>query len=64
MHAALAGIALPNDVPVAPHRKFGFAGIGTFNEYAVKNGQYLSSLWMQRLQSTPFPGPDRSCLLP
>ncbi|WP_371534887.1 GNAT family N-acetyltransferase [Streptomyces sp. NBC_00466] len=60
VHVALAGIALPNDVSVALHRKFGFAEIGTFHEYAVKNGQYLSSLWMQRLQSTPFPGPDQS----
>ncbi|MET7361126.1 hypothetical protein ABZS76_22135 [Streptomyces sp. NPDC005562] len=55
-HVALAGIVLPNDVSVALHRKFGFAEIGTFHEYAVKNGEYLSSLWMQRLWSTPFDG--------
>ncbi|MEU1329115.1 N-acetyltransferase family protein [Streptomyces sp. NPDC005865] len=58
VHVALAGIALPNDVSVALHRKFGFAEVGTFHEYAVKNGEYLSSLWMQRLQSTPLPGPE------
>jgi phosphinothricin acetyltransferase len=49
VHAVLAGIALPNDASVALHRKFGFADVGTFREYAVKNGQYISSLWMQRL---------------
>jgi len=49
VHVALAGIALPNDASVALHRKFGFTEVGTFREYAVKNGQYLSSLWLQRL---------------
>jgi phosphinothricin acetyltransferase len=52
VHVALAGIAMPNDASVALHRRFGFTDVGTFREYAVKNGQYLSSLWMQRL-STP-----------
>ncbi|MFE9122332.1 GNAT family N-acetyltransferase [Streptomyces sp. NPDC007172] len=51
IHAVLAGIALPNDASVALHRRFGFSDVGTFCEYAVKNGQYISSLWMQRLQS-------------
>jgi phosphinothricin acetyltransferase len=49
VHVALAGIAVPNDASVALHRKFGFTEIGTFREYAVKNGQYVSSLWMQRV---------------
>jgi phosphinothricin acetyltransferase len=48
VHLAVAGIALPNDAPVALHRKFGFADVGIFDEYAVKNGVYISSLWMQR----------------
>lgn len=48
VHVALAGIALPNDASVALHRKFGFHEVGTFNEYARKYGQYISSLWMQR----------------
>jgi len=48
VHAALAGIILPNDASVALHRKLGFTEVGTFHEYAVKNGQYLSSLWMER----------------
>jgi phosphinothricin acetyltransferase len=49
VHVVVAGIALPNDASVALHRKFGFTDVGTFREYAMKNGQYISSLWMQRL---------------
>ncbi len=49
VHVGLAGIAMPNDASVALHRKFGFTEVGTFRDYAVKNGQYISSLWMQRL---------------
>lgn len=48
VHMALAGIALPNPASVALHRRFGFAEVGIFREYAVKDGQYISSLWMQR----------------
>ena len=48
VHVALAGIVLPNDASVALHRKLGFTEVGVFHEYAVKNGQYLSSLWMER----------------
>ena len=47
-HVALAGIVLPNDASVALHRKLGFTEVGTFHEYAVRNGQYLSSVWMER----------------
>ncbi len=54
VHVALAGIALPNDASVALHRKLGFTEVGIFREYAVKNGQYISSVWMQRL-SDPAP---------
>lgn len=49
VRVVLAGIAMPNDASVALHRKFGFTEVGTFREYAVKNGRYISSLWMQRL---------------
>ncbi|GAA3248306.1 GNAT family N-acetyltransferase [Dactylosporangium siamense] len=52
VHVLLAGIAMPNDASVALHRKFGFTEVGTFHEYAVKHGQYISSLWMQRLSQT------------
>ena len=56
VHVALAGIALPNDASVALHKKFGFTEVGTFREYAIKNGQYISSVWMQRL-CHPAPPP-------
>ena len=56
VHVALAGIALPNDASVALHRKFGFTEVGTFHEYAIKNDQYISSLWMQRV-CHPAPPP-------
>jgi phosphinothricin acetyltransferase len=49
VHVALAGIVLPNDASVALHRKSGFTEVGTFHEYGMKNGRYLSSLWMERL---------------
>jgi phosphinothricin acetyltransferase len=48
VHVILAGIALPNDASIALHRKFGFTEVGTFRDYALKNGQYVSSTWMQR----------------
>ena len=48
VHVALAGIALPNDASVALHRKFGFTEVGVFHEYAIKNGRYVDSLWMER----------------
>jgi phosphinothricin acetyltransferase len=48
IHVALAGIALPNDASIALHRKFGFTTLGIFDEYALKHGVYISSVWMQR----------------
>ena len=48
IHVALAGIALPNEPSVALHRKFGFTEVGVFHEYAIKNGGYIDSLWMER----------------
>jgi phosphinothricin acetyltransferase len=59
VHVALAGIALPNDASVALHRKFGFTQVGTFREYAIKNGQYISSVWMQRVFCHPAAPPGQ-----
>jgi phosphinothricin acetyltransferase len=55
VHVTLAGIAVPNDASIALHRKLGFTEVGTFHEYAVKDGQYISSVWMERLP----PGHER-----
>ena len=49
VHCAVAGIALPNDASVKLHEKCGFKKIGVFAEYALKNGNFISSLWMQRM---------------
>lgn len=56
VHVALAGIALPNDASVALHRKFGFTEAGKFHQYAVKNGEYITSLWMERIFGPARPG--------
>jgi phosphinothricin acetyltransferase len=48
VHVAVAGIALPNDASIALHRKLGFEEVGTFKEYARKNGEWISSVWFQR----------------
>ncbi|MGE3728727.1 MAG: N-acetyltransferase family protein [Candidatus Sericytochromatia bacterium] len=48
LHRAIAGIALPNPASVALHQKFGFSEVGTFDEYACKNGVFISSIWMQK----------------
>ncbi|MFL9873805.1 GNAT family N-acetyltransferase [Paraburkholderia megapolitana] len=49
LHCAVVGIALPNEASVRLHQKMGFTEVGTFAEYAVKNGRYVSSVWMQRV---------------
>jgi phosphinothricin acetyltransferase len=28
--------------------EIGFTEVGTFHEYAIKHGRYLSALWMER----------------
>jgi phosphinothricin acetyltransferase len=48
VHSALAAIIVPNEASVALHRRFGFTEVGTFYEYAIKRGRYLSALWMER----------------
>ncbi len=48
LHLAVVGIALPNEASIALHKKFGFEEVGIFKEYAVKNGTFISSIWMQK----------------
>ena len=47
VHRALSGIALPNDASIALHKRFGFREVGIFNEYAKKDGHYISSVWLE-----------------
>lgn len=48
VHRAVAGIALPNEASVRLHLQMGFTEVGVFDEYAIKEGQFMSVLWMQR----------------
>jgi phosphinothricin acetyltransferase len=48
IHLAVAGVALPNDGSLALHRKLAFVEVGTFKDYAIKNGKFISSVWFQR----------------
>lgn len=48
LHRAVAGIALPNEASVRLHRRLGFEIVGVFDEYAWKQGQPISSIWMQK----------------
>ncbi len=48
LHLAVVGIALPNEASIRLHKKVGFEEVGVFREYAKVNGQYFSSVWMQK----------------
>ncbi len=48
LHRAVVGIALPNEASVRLHTRFDFTTVGVFDEYATKNGRFISSVWMQR----------------
>ncbi|WP_036549794.1 GNAT family N-acetyltransferase [Nitrincola lacisaponensis] len=48
LHRAIAGVALPNVASLAFHKKFGFIEVGTFDEYGVKDGRYISTTWLQK----------------
>lgn len=48
LHLAVSGIALPNDASIRLHKKFGFTEVGIFSEYAIKNGNFISSIWLQK----------------
>jgi phosphinothricin acetyltransferase len=48
LHRAVVGIALPNEASVNLHKRLGFTEVGVFNEYAVKGGRYISSVWLER----------------
>ena len=57
-HAAVAGIALPNDASVALHRRLGFQPVGVFHAVGFKFGAWHDvSWWQKRLASSPGAGP-------
>ena len=49
VHRVLSGVALPNEASIALHKRFGFREVGVFNEYAKKNAQYISSMWLEKV---------------
>lgn len=49
MHAAFAGIALPNDASIALHERAGFTPIGVYREVGWKMGGWRDVGWWQRL---------------
>ena len=51
LHRAVVGIALPNEASVRLHLRHGFIEVGRFDEYAIKDGKFISSVWMQREMS-------------
>ncbi|UXI04184.1 GNAT family N-acetyltransferase [Photobacterium sp. TY1-4] len=55
VHRVLSGVALPNDASLALHKRFGFREVGVFQEYAKKNDQYVSSMWLEKALDVEFP---------
>ncbi|MDQ3053957.1 MAG: N-acetyltransferase family protein [Actinomycetota bacterium] len=49
VHSVLAAVALPNEASIALHLSRGFREVGTFTEYAAKDGQLISSTWFEKL---------------
>jgi len=49
MHAAFAGIALPNEASIALHRAMGFDLVGTYKEVGWKMHGWRDVAWFQRL---------------
>jgi phosphinothricin acetyltransferase len=49
LHAAFAGIALPNDASIALHEAMGFTPVGIYREVGWKLGGWRDVGWWQRL---------------
>ncbi len=49
LHAAFAGIALPNDASIALHRAMGFDPVGIYRQVGWKMGDWRDVAWFQRL---------------
>lgn len=49
MHAAFAGIALPNKASIKLHQAMGFELVGTYKEVGWKMGDWRDVAWFQRL---------------
>jgi len=49
LHAAMGGLALPNDASIALHEKFGFRKVAHFREAGIKFGRWVDVGYWQRL---------------
>ena len=49
IHAAIGGIALPNEGSVALHEKFGFQKVAHFKEVGFKFGKWIDVGYWQRI---------------
>ena len=49
MHAAIGGIALPNDASVALHERLGFANVARFREVGFKQDRWIDGGYWQLL---------------
>lgn len=49
VHAAMAGIALPNEVSIALHEKFGMHKVAHLSEVGFKFGRWIDVAYWQRL---------------
>ena len=58
-HAAMGGIALPNDASVALHEKFGFKKVAHFDEAGIKFDRWIDVGYWQLLLQPPPGRPDR-----
>ncbi|MEP6801223.1 MAG: N-acetyltransferase family protein [Acidobacteriota bacterium] len=53
VHAAIGGIALPNDASVALHEKFGFERVAWFKEVGFKFDQWIDVAYWEKVFSPP-----------
>ena len=56
-HAAIGGIALPNDASIALHEKFGFAKVAHFRETGTKFDRWIDTGYWEKLLGTDL-GPS------
>ena len=49
VHAAIGGIALPNDASIALHEKFGMRKVAHFEQTGFKFGQWVDVGYWERI---------------
>jgi L-amino acid N-acyltransferase YncA len=49
IHAAIGGVALPNEASIALHQKFGFEKVAQFKQVGYKFGQWIDVTYWEKL---------------